>query len=297
MNWDDLRVLLAVAREGSLVKAAKALSTTHTTVSRRLQALEVQTGARVIDKRPDGVALTPAGAELAAAAETMEAAALAAGKRVLGQDAALSGRLRIATLDAVAVGFAPIFAAFSRRHPDVCLDVSVNNIPVSLTRREADVAIRVTDAPPEHLVGRKLGRLEYAIYASRSLVDGRAQDLLRYPWLKPQVQLRARRTEAWLAEHVPGVKIAGEYESLLSIIAAAESGQGACMLPCWLADPNPALTRLTEVLPDMGIDLWILTHPDVKQTARVRAFSDHVVAEVRPLQAILSGAGPRYGAI
>jgi len=298
-RWDDLRFLLAVCREGSLVKAAKTLDSTHTTVSRRLEALEAQVGSRLVEKRPDGVSLTPAGEELAAAAEEMEAAAHAAENRVLGRDAALSGTLRVATLDAIATGFARVIADFSRAHPDVRLEISVNNAPVSLTKREADVAVRATDAPPEHLVGRKLGRFEYAVYVARGLFDEAPADapLAYYPWLKPQTRLGARRTEAWLAENAPRARIAGEFETTLSVLAATEFGMGACMLPCWMADPNPELVRLTDVLPDMGIDVWVLTHPDLRRTARVRAFTDHLVAAVRPMQALLSGRTARFGAI
>lgn len=298
VSWDHLRVLLAVSREGTLVKAAKVLGTTHTTVSRRLEALEAQVGSRVVDKGPDGATLTPAGEELAAAAAAMEAAAFAAEKRVIGRDAALSGTLRVATLDAIATGFARVFADFSRVHPDVRLEISVNNDPVSLTRREADVAIRATDAPPEHLVGRKLGRFEYAAYAARALTERiAAPELNAYPWIKPQTHLGARRTEAWLAAHVPDIRVVGEFETTLSILAATEAGMGACLLPCWMADPNDALVRLTDVLPDMGIDVWVLTHPDLRATARVRAFNDHLVRAIRPMQALLSGKTVAFGAI
>lgn len=299
VSWDDLRVLLVVSREGTLVKAAKVLETTHTTVSRRLKALEAQVGSRVVDKRPDGASLTPAGEELVAAAAAMEAAAFAAEKRVLGRDAALSGVLRVATLDGIASGFARVFAEFTRRHPEVQLEISVNNDPVSLTRREADVAIRATDHPPEHLVGRKLGRFEYAIYVARSLVQdtGGDPELTAYPWIKPMARLGARRTEAWLAEHVPGVRIAGEFETTLSILAGVEAGMGACMLPCWMADPNPELVRLTGVLPGMGIDIWVLTHPDLRHTARVKAFNEHLASMMRPMQALLSGETEKFGAI
>lgn len=299
MDWNDLKVLLAFARHGTLQRAAKTLDTTHTTVSRRLKALEAQVGSRLLERTATGARLTPAGYELAHAATQMETAALAAENRVAGRDARLSGRLRVTTLDAMAAAFAPFFTEFSREHPEVRLEMTVSNAAVSLSRREADVAIRATSSPPEHLVGRKVGRLEYAVYAARSLVESLPENapLSAFPWIKPQARLGARLTEAWMAEHAPGARVVGEFDTMLSIGAAAEAGMGASLLSCWAGDTSEELVRLTDVLPAMGVDVWVLTHEDLRTAARVRAFTDFMVERVRPLQPVLSGETVRFSAI
>lgn len=295
MQWDDLKVLLALSRAGTLVKAARALDTSHTTLSRRIKALEASLGARLVDKQPEGTTLTSAGAELAAAAAEMEASAQAAEARVLGRDTALHGPLRLSTIDAVATYFAPILAVFCERHPGVVLEIHADNAPVSLSRREADVAIRVTDQPPPHLVGRKLGRIEYAAYIARRRldVDPSQADLRTLPWIGPSPRARARGTERWMQENLPEVTYVAEFLSTLPIFAAAEAGMGACLLPCWMADVRPSLVRLSEVLPDMGIDLWVLTHEDLRHTARVRAFLEHIGRAASGLQDLMAGRASR----
>jgi molybdate transport repressor ModE-like protein len=159
VDWDDLRTFLAVARTGSLTEAARGLGVSYSTVSRRLAALEGGLGARLFDRNDAGYALTSAGNEMLESARRMEAEFDALSRRVRGRDARLSGRVRVATTDALASSFMPELAAFSRRFPDIEIDLLSTPEPAELAMREAEVALLVTDRPPPDLVGRRLARL------------------------------------------------------------------------------------------------------------------------------------------
>jgi DNA-binding transcriptional LysR family regulator len=283
MNWDDLRVVLAVHRNRTLTQAARVLGVNHSTVSRRLGSLQDELGVRLFDRLPDGYVATTAGEDVVAAALRMEEQVLDLDRQVLGRDESLSGPLRVTTTDMAAFRHADIFASFVERYPNVALEVSADNSPRSLTRREADVALRITNSPPEHLVGRKVARSEWALYGAISLVEslGEPDDLEAYPWLgwdqRPPI------TEAWLRRHVPRARIACRVDSTLVMLRSLELGIGIAHTQCIDGDSSPHLRRLRPVMDNWGMDLWLLTHPDLRHTARVRAFLDHAEARLRPL--------------
>ncbi|TPV92604.1 MAG: LysR family transcriptional regulator [Myxococcales bacterium FL481] len=279
MNWDDLRYLLALSRHRTLSASAKALAVNHTTVARRLQVLEQASGARLFDKTPRGYVATAAGEDMLRVAGRMEDELMSLDRRVLGQDARLSGRLRVTTLDALAIRFAADFRGFTRRYPAVELELAVDNEARSLTRREADVAMRVIlRRPPDHLVGRRLERLEYALYGSRELVDdiGIDADLDAYPWMAWDERLGARMTEAWMAKHVPRARIACRVDTTMVMLASVRAGTGLSFLPTALADGDATLLQLRAPEPEFGTEVWLLTHPDLRGTARVRAFTEYM---------------------
>ena len=170
MNWETLRYILAVHREHTLQGAARALGVTHTTVGRRIRKCEAQLGVRVFDRTPEGLFATAPGAELVVVAERLETEISAAESRVFAGDAQLSGPLRVSIIDWSYHLFHDVFRSFLARYPKIDLTVNATLDQVSLTRREADVVIRLTDAPPENLFGRRLGKVEFAVYASDELV-------------------------------------------------------------------------------------------------------------------------------
>lgn len=288
MNWDDLRFFLAVARRGTLTRAARDLGVTHTTVARRLAALQQGVGVRLFEKLPDRYALTAAGEDILSIAEAMEERAQAVDRQLLGRDARLSGPLRVTTVDMLASVHARDFAAFIQQYPGVELEVSVQTAVLNLARREADVAIRATlSSPPDNLVGRKAGRWEYALYGARSLVDevraGASGDppLGAYPWLAWDERLGARVTERWMASHVPGARIACRVDATSLMIAHVRAGTGIAFLPEVIAQQHDELVALRPREPGFGMDIWVLTHPDLRHTARVTAFTEHISSAIR----------------
>ncbi len=279
MDWDDLRYVLALSRAGTLAKAAEALAVTHTTVGRRLRTIEAGLGVRLFDRTPNKFVLTPAGQDLATTAERVEVDVLAAETRVRGRDEKLRGSLRVSTMDMLFCGFSDVFASFVKRYPHVDLTVTTPLAKVSLTRREADVALRMTNEPPEHLVGRKVGRVHFAVYAAESLVAevGEGAALAAYPWIGWDDRLDTRWFDGWLAERAPGARVVIRFDdSGRARERAVRDGIGAHFMACFEGDALPGVVRISERLEPFARDLWLLTLRDLRRTSRVRAFMDHV---------------------
>ncbi|MEN8196747.1 MAG: LysR family transcriptional regulator, partial [Pseudomonadota bacterium] len=168
MDWDDLRFFLAVAHKGSIRAAAAALGVNHSTVSRRIDGFERKLGVRLFERLPTGYLVTPAGEDMMQSARRMEEEAAAIDRRVAGRDHRLSGPLRVTMPDSLAQKLLmPDIVAFSDRHPEIELELVISYVFADLNKREADVAIRMANDPPGHLVGRRVVRQAKAVYASR----------------------------------------------------------------------------------------------------------------------------------
>lgn len=293
-NWDDLRFVLAVERGASLSAAARRLGVTHSTVFRRLNAMEQDLGVRLFERQPSGYQATAAGSELAAAAERVETEVLDSGRRLAGRDLALSGTLRLtAPDDMVDRLLMPVFADFQTRYPKITLEVSIDNRMFNLTRREADVAVRPTTAPPETLVGRRVGAVAMTVYAHRDLdsdwdTDGPVA-LDQLPWVAWDESSDPRSDLKWLHRHADDERIVYRSNSFLNLCSACAQGLGAALLPCFLGDSEPALKRLRPPIADLGTELWLLTHPDLRRAARVRALLDLLFENLKPLAPRLAG--------
>lgn len=274
MDWDDLRYVLAISRAAGLNPAAKALGVNASSVYRRLEAMEQRLSVRLFERLRSGYRLTEAGEALAEAAQRMETEALAVERRVLGTDVKLEGHLRLSTSEALAFYvLPPQLAEFRALYPGVTLDVSVNNQLVDLTRRDADVVIRVTAEPPAHLVGRSVGAIGFASYATPAYLDrrGRGRALAEYEWIGFDGSLSRIRQQLWLGERVPPARQMLRFDSFGAAHAATVAGVACGALPCFAADGDPRLERLAQTYVVPGVDVWVLTHPDLRRSARVRA--------------------------
>jgi len=283
VDWDDLRLVLAVGRHGTLSAAGGALGVVHSTVGRRLSRLEGELGARLFDRGPDGLSPTEAGLDLMSAAEAVEARVARAEGRVRGLDGRLEGPLRVSTLDFLFEACVGVFADFQAAHPGVALTVRCEEAEVSLHRREADVALRLTNRPPETLVGQKVADVRFAIYGHRRLL-AQTTDLRRLPWLHWDEQLEpmCRWMDALIAEVAPGAPIALRLgENTLARRAAMTAGLGLHPLPCLEGDRIPELERVGPPQDAFTRGLWLLTLPALRPTRRVRAFFQHVGAALR----------------
>lgn len=275
MKWDDLAILLAVSRSGSMTEAARRLSVDQTTVSRRLRALEASMGVALVVRERHGVSLTPAGVQAARFGEQMETAVHDLQRSMLGVDAELAGRLRVTTVEVVTHYHAELFTGFAQRYPDIELEVEASIPRRALARREADVALRWALAPDEGLWGRKLVHAAFAIYATCALFEAHNGRLEALPWVVGVTERRATFPERFLRERLPAARIVCRYEDSLSVHAAIRTGAGAGFMPCAFADPDPRLVRVGEIWPEAGFDVWCLTHPDLRATARVRSFLEY----------------------
>lgn len=294
MDWDDLRYVLAIQRQRTLTDAAASLGVTRTTVGRRLKELEERLEARLFDRTQDGFVLTSAGDDIVETAQRVEMEILAAEGRILGRDAALSGRLRVSTVDFVFEHFHDVFSTFMKRYPGVELTVRVTNEVVSLLRREADVALRIGNTPAEHLSGRRIGRMQIEVYAARTLVErlGPGARLEDYPWIYPDERSDGRWLDRWLAKNAPGARVTMRSDDYSVIRKAVSAGMGVYFLTCFDGDADPGLMRLGARLVEEARDLWVLSLPDLRHNSRIRAFMDHVYDAFQARRDELEGTMP-----
>ncbi len=277
MNWQDLQILLAFRRQGSLQTAAKALGLDISTVSRRLRALEAALDAPLVENIRGRLSLTAQGEEAARAAEAMAAESDSLQRALKGRDAALSGTLRVAMLDVFADFHMDLLEAFKAAHPQVVLELLCSSSRThSLTRREAEVAVRVARRPEETLVGRRVMRLDYAVYASEALVARGGRDWRALPWIGYDLSAEARVTEDWMKREGVLGKVRLRADSPAAIFRATEAGAGAAALSLPYAERCRGLVRLSAPLPGFATEVWLLTHRDLRRNARVRAFLDHM---------------------
>ncbi|MBR0799105.1 LysR family transcriptional regulator [Bradyrhizobium jicamae] len=280
LAWDDLRVVLAVSREGSLSGAARRLGVTHSTVFRRLGAIEQNVGVRLFERFRDGYAPTAAGETAAACAVRLEDEVLTLERKLSGQDLRPSGTVRITTTDTLGAVLMRHVAAMRVAHPDIQLEIAISNAMANLTRREADIAIRPTPAPSELLVGRRVADIAHAIYGSHAYLLRRdSKDLAALDWIGLDDALGSTVIARWMHDNVRAPQIACRVDALPALREAAEAGLGVAVLPCYVGDVAAGLRRVTpKTLAEPRSALWLLTHHDLRRTARIRATLD-VLAE------------------
>jgi DNA-binding transcriptional LysR family regulator len=293
LSWDDFRYVKAIADTRSLGGAANELSVNHSTVFRRLAQIEKQLGSRLFERSRAGYALTPCGEEMVRLAERMGEDIVTFERQVTGHDLRPSGELRITTNDTVLVHLmTQVFADFRRAYPEIVLDVVVSNQALNLSKRDADVAVRATDRPPEALIGRRAAGIAWAVFAqaakapeSFDMADARNAD-----WIGFGDNLANLKAAKWLNERA-APRIVYKINTVLGLAEAAAAGIGLALLPCFIGSATPGLTRLTPPIAELANGIWLLTHPDLRQTARVRAFMDFAASEIAKRRKTIEGAG------
>jgi DNA-binding transcriptional LysR family regulator len=294
-DWDDLRTVLALARSGGLAGAAAALGVNQSTVFRRVNRLEARLAVRLFDRLQSGYVATADGERLLEAAERMEEEATALDRAITGSDCRLSGLLRVTSSETTASHILTRhLAGFRRQHPGIEIELIVENRVLSLTRREADVALRPTRPSENGLFGRKLSDIAWAIYGSLEYfaAHGRpveAADLAGHAligWDEPQTYGAVTR---WLAKAAPGNRPAYRSNSLLNQRDAVRAGIGVAALPCFLGDGEAGLVRVIGPVPALVRELWLVTHEDLRRTARVEAFFATMGAAIKEDRPLLEG--------
>ena len=281
-DWNDLRYFLACARAGSLAAAGRSLKVDQTTVGRRLGALEEALGARLFDRTPEGFTLTATGQRLLETAQTVEQATIDLERQATGADARLEGVVRIATSETLSATFlASELVALHAAHPGIEVQLVTGTTSLNLLRREADVALRVGQRPThQSLVVRRLGAIAWGIF-------GTAEYLASHPPIGPGAsfdghdlvmlddELAQIPPMRWLAERAAGARIPLRTNSILTAAAATRSGWGLAALPSFFRGGSP---ELVLVHPELitPIDVWLVVHPDLQHTGRVRATLDHL---------------------
>jgi DNA-binding transcriptional LysR family regulator len=295
-DWNDLRLVLVIARAGSLTKAAEVLRVNHSTAFRRLAQLESRLGVRLFERLPGGGYVpTDAGGRMAEAGERVETETAAIGRDIAGQDLRLTGRLRVTSSETLAYRLLTAgIARFHAVHPGITVELAVDNRVLSLSRREADLALRVKRPVEGDLYGRKLADVGWTVYATPELRErsAGAGAFAGMPFIGWEEGVRAINSADWVSDHVPAASIAYRTNSVVNQLIAARAGIGAAVLPCYLGDPEPELVRLADPLPELTRELWMVTHSDLRRTARVRAFFD-IVGEFLVAQRPLLTGSPK----
>lgn len=287
MNWDDLRLFLAVARAGSISSGARQLDLQHSTVSRRMRKLEQEIGVRLFDKMPSGFELTVAGDNLAQAAGRMEHEVLSVDGTLTGRDLLPCGPLRVTAVDNMATSvLMPMFTEFSRRYPEVRLHLMVSNKDLSLAQREADVAIRLTNSPPDTLIGKRVVTVSSAIYGSRAYIEQLRKTGDEPEWLGVEC---CDFHKSWTRQVCGDRPHRFFVDDTLLTQAALREGMGLSILPCFMGDSDSALARYAAPRAEWDLGLWILLHPDLRRTERVLAFRDYIMEAVQALSDLFAG--------
>jgi DNA-binding transcriptional LysR family regulator len=280
-DWDDLRYVLAIERAKSLARAANDLGIADTTVGRRLVALEEKAGAKLFDRTPDGWVLTPAGRAILPRAERMEAEALALEREVKGADGRLEGSVRVTATEVLATRFiAPHIHKLAAAHPHIALELVCTNEVLSLARREADIALRLSRPREDDVITKELAPIPLALYASKSYVEqhGTPEEAERSLAGHTVVMFAATRhfrwENDWFEARAAGAHVALRSDSVSSIVSAVIAGLGIALLPRAVADPEPSLVRIETTTAPRPRTIWETIHKDMRKTARVRAVTD-----------------------
>jgi len=291
VNWDDLRFVLAVADQGSVASAARQLGVNHTTVLRRVQAFEEAKKIRLFERLPTGYVLTMEGEQLVEAARSIDDTVVALERRIAGRDLKLEGVIRVTTTDTFMMSVVPPhLASFRSKHPRITIELAQTNTRLNLTKRDADIAIRPAKVPPEPLIGRFVSDVAFAIYGADHYLDNHpAADLKDHIWLAGDELLANSPVASWMHEHLPDVQIAFRADSFVALSHAVQAGLGIATLPCCLGDKMPTLRRIHGPIPDISTKLWLLTHRDLNDAARIRAFMDHMEDALSRERACLEG--------
>lgn len=280
----ELAVLLALVRAGTLAGAGQLAGIDGSTVFRSVQRAEKLLGQRLFERSRSGYRATELGLRLAQHAERIEAELEAARGTASAQQAGtVSGTVRISTLDTVLHGLLlPVLPALLAAHPRLHIEASARNELVNLTQREADIALRATNKPQPHLVGRELGLLRSAIFAARP--PGRTRqpiDPASAPWLAVDDALPEHPSVRWRRRHLPQVVPRIKLNSVHSVFEGVSAGLGVGILPLFLAARHPGLQALSEPLVECDNQLWLLTHPESRHLRRIATVAQHLAEQIR----------------
>ncbi|MCJ8521175.1 DNA-binding transcriptional LysR family regulator [Pseudorhizobium tarimense] len=289
LQWNDLSLILAVARSGSFAGAAVRLGVSTPTVFRHAKAVEQRLDTLIFHRDTTGVSLTAAGREAAALAERFDEEIGALEARVRNEISDAAGTVRLATVDTLIAGpLMPLIQRFRAEHSAILLDLRSGIGMANLRQREVDAALRAGGEPPESLVGRKLCRIAVSVYRS-NMAEGVSSV---QPWVVPNAELGHLASVRWLKQAGRYADAALQANSLYTLAEAVANGLGQGILPCYLADADPRLTRVGEPIDELSSDLWFLTHSELRHTGRIRALSDFLAREFHALRPLFGGAYP-----
>ncbi len=278
IDWNDYQYFLRVALLGSLKQAAEAMGVNHSTVFRRINSLEEKMDVRLFERLRTGYVLTEAGEEILGQVQRIEDRIHAIDRKLLGKDIRLSGTVKISTTDTLGYYWLPPYIRqFKQEYPRIVIDIDIKTRFTNLSKREADIVIPTVNEQPDYMVGRELSSIIVGLYASTEYVarygkPKKVGDLSSHRMLLPNEALAGLPLINWLRRYVPSHTIAASSDKLTGLYKIAQQGLGIAPLPHYVGDPDPDLVKVMEVPKRFHRTIWILTHPDLRHTARIRAF-------------------------
>lgn len=282
MDWDDMKVLLALSRKGSARAAAKELRVSNSTVTRRLDEMERNLNTHLFDRTPDGYKMTASAEDLLPTAEHVEELIMAAERKISGGDQQLEGHVRLTLPDVQATGFlVKRLALFAEQYPGIQLELLPNTDALDLSRREADIAIRVMPAgvtPPEHLIGRKIAPVTASAYVHRDLLNpDDPEDVSHLAWIG---RTPLGQEDKWLDEtDYPSLAVRHSIDSLNLQVEAVRCKMGIAQLPCFSIYHEANIVRVPGATISHNLDMWVLTHKDLRLSARLRVLREIIAEE------------------
>jgi DNA-binding transcriptional LysR family regulator len=275
-DWENLRFFLAIAQSGSLSAAARRLKVDHATVGRRLSALEDDLQVRLIDRLPRSCQLTAIGQQIYDLATQIEAGAFAVERIARAEQSPMAGRVTMSVPPVLASNFfAARLLAFRQLHPGIQLSMASQAQSVSLGRREADIAVRLFRPVEPGSVTRKIGKMQFALYASRDYEH--AAESAKWGFIAYEAQLADMPHQKWLLEVAGNRQIVCEVSDITTQRVAAQTGIGVAGLPVFIGDDDPALQRLPSDSNVFFREIWLVVHADLRHSPLIRAVMDFVV--------------------
>lgn len=278
IGWDSYLYFLRVAETGKLSSSARELGVNHSTVFRRINNLEEKLQVRLFERSRKGYTLTEAGEEILSSVEMIEDQIFEIQRKLLGKDIRLSGNLKISTTDTIGYYWLPPYIkAFKEQYPKILVDLDIQIRFTNLTKREADIVVPAINMQPDFMVGRKLSRIFFRLYASRHYVKkhgmpATTDEFSSHHFLVPNESLAALSVTQWLNKHVPAHCVAAASDKLSTLFKFAQQDLGIAALPHYVGQSDENMLEILELPDDCHRNVWILTHPDLRNTARVRAF-------------------------
>ncbi|MBE0486877.1 LysR family transcriptional regulator [Marinobacter sp.] len=298
MDWDYLRYIRALAIGGTLAKAGELLGVHQTTVLRRLDQMEESLGVQFFERNRDGLKLTPVGELVYREAQKLAIDVENLERKLVGDDAAPVGKVRVAAEDAMMNELlSPILAELVHEYPDIELEVLTDNDVANLSHREADLTLRPENKPQATLEGERIAAVESAVYGSaRYCRRNRGMDIENRPeactWIIPDESFSHLATGRWYRKHLKNVTSVIRCNSLQSMVALSKSGAGLAVLPCYLGEAAKELRRLSDPLDGESVDLWLHVNQDTQQMARVRIVMEFLVERLKSLASAIEISGP-----
>ena len=278
IDWNHYQYFLKVAECGNLNSASRELGVNHSTVFRRINNLEDTLSVRLFERSRSGYTLTKAGEEIIDGVRQVEEQMYAIQRSLRGKDIKLSGNLKISTTDTIGYYWLPPYIKrFKEHYPEILIDLDIQTRYTNLTKREADIVIPAVNIQPDYMVGRKLAPIFFRLYASKTYIEKNGfpndvKDFRKHQFIVPNEALANVSASKWLKKYVPDHCVVAASDKLSTLYKLAQQDIGITALPHYVGLSDPLMVEIMELPEYCHRNVWILTHPDLRNTARIKAF-------------------------